>query len=121
MLNLPSTDGGTRPPGCPPGRKSPEGCPSTAEPGPERTNLVRVQPSDPPPSPAVPPPGPVPLPEKPRNRRLRLFLAMGAGILALLCLGGVGVFISTSEEATKIQRAEPCTVVEQFLRAYLVN
>ena len=58
---------------------------------------------------------------KPRNRRLRLILAMAAGIVALLCLGGVGVFISFYDEATKIERAAPDAVVDQFLRAYLVN
>ena len=46
---------------------------------------------------------------------------MGAGILALLCLGGVGVFISFYDEATKIERSKPDAVVDQFLRAYLVN
>lgn len=46
---------------------------------------------------------------------------MGAGILALLCLGGVGVFISFYDEATKIERSKPDALVDQFLRAYLVN
>ena len=46
---------------------------------------------------------------------------MAAGIVALLCLGGVGVFISFYDEATKIERASPDAVVDQFLRAYLVN
>jgi hypothetical protein len=46
---------------------------------------------------------------------------MGAGIMALLCLGGVGVFISFYDEATKIERTAPDAVVDQFLRAYLVN
>lgn len=46
---------------------------------------------------------------------------MGAGILTLLCLGGVGVFISLYDEATEIERAEPDAVVDGYLRAYLVN
>jgi hypothetical protein len=46
---------------------------------------------------------------------------MTAGIVALLCLGGVGVFISFYDEATKIERSSPDAVVDQFLRAYLVN
>ena len=46
---------------------------------------------------------------------------MVAGIVALLCLGGVGVFISFYDEATKIERSAPDAVVDQFLRAYLVN
>ena len=58
---------------------------------------------------------------KVRNRRLRLFLALGAGIVALLCLGGVGVFISLYDEATEIRRTAPDAVVDGYLRAYLVN
>ena len=58
---------------------------------------------------------------KPPNRRLRLWLAMGAGILALLCLGGAGVFISLYDEATEIKRTAPDAVADSFLRAYLVN
>ncbi|MEU7903297.1 hypothetical protein [Actinoplanes sp. NPDC049118] len=80
-----------------------------------------MQPSNPVPPPAVPPLVPAPVTGKPRNRRLRLFLAMGAGILALLCLGGIGVFISSYDEATKIERSKPDAVVDQFLRSYLVN
>ncbi|MFI7543006.1 hypothetical protein [Actinoplanes sp. NPDC049599] len=41
--------------------------------------------------------------------------------MALLCLGGIGVFISFYDEATKIERTAPDAVVDQFLRAYLVN
>lgn len=84
----------------------------------ERTNLVRVQPSNPPPQPAAAAPPPR---GKPRNRRLRLLLAMAAGIVALLCLGGIGVVVSLYDEATKIERTAPDAVVDQFLRAYLVN
>lgn len=83
----------------------------------ERTNLVRVQPTNQPPQPAAVPPAQ----GKPRNRRLRLLLAMGAGILALLCLGGIGVAISLYDEATKIERTQPDVVVSSFLRSYLVN
>jgi hypothetical protein len=46
---------------------------------------------------------------------------MGAGIVALLCLGGVGVAISLYDEATEIKRSDPDAVVDAFLRAYLVN
>lgn len=46
---------------------------------------------------------------------------MVGGILAILCLGGVGVFISFYDEATKIERTNPDAVVDNFLRAYLVN
>lgn len=46
---------------------------------------------------------------------------MAAGIVALLCLGGVGVFISFYDEATKIERTKPDAVVDQFLQAYMVK
>jgi hypothetical protein len=46
---------------------------------------------------------------------------MAAGILALLCLGGVGVGISLYDEATEIDRSHPAAVVDSFLGAYLVN
>ena len=46
---------------------------------------------------------------------------MTAGIVALLCLGGVGVFISFYDEATKIERSSPDAVVDQFLQAYMVK
>jgi hypothetical protein len=46
---------------------------------------------------------------------------MGLGIAALLCLGGVGVFVSLYDSATAIKRSAPDAVVDSFLRAYLVN
>ncbi|MFI5493335.1 hypothetical protein [Actinoplanes sp. NPDC051859] len=48
-------------------------------------------------------------------------LALVAGIVSLLCLGGVGVFISLYDEATEIKRSAPDAVVDNFLGAYLVN
>jgi hypothetical protein len=58
---------------------------------------------------------------KTRNRKMRLWLAIGAGVVALLCLGGVGVAVSLYDNATKIDRASPDQVTSSFLRAYLVN
>jgi hypothetical protein len=52
---------------------------------------------------------------------VRLWLAMGLGLIALLCLGGVGVFVSLYDGATQIKRSAPDAVVDNFLRAYLVN
>jgi hypothetical protein len=52
---------------------------------------------------------------------VRLWLAMGLGIVALLCLGGVGVFVSLYDSATAINRSAPDAVVDNFLGAYLVN
>jgi len=46
---------------------------------------------------------------------------MGAGILALLCLGGVGVVVSLYDSATQIKRSAPDAVVDNFLRSYLVD
>jgi hypothetical protein len=55
------------------------------------------------------------------NQRKRLWIAMVGGIMVLLCLGGVGVVVSLYDDATKIVRAEPDAVVDNFLGAYLVN
>jgi hypothetical protein len=46
---------------------------------------------------------------------------MGLGVMALLCLGGVGVFVSLYDSATAIKRSAPDAVVDNFLGAYLVN
>jgi hypothetical protein len=46
---------------------------------------------------------------------------MGLGLMALLCLGGVGVFVSLYDGATQIKRSEPDAVVDSFIRAYLVD
>lgn len=56
-----------------------------------------------------------------QNRRVRLLLALVAGILALLCLGGIGLFVSLYDQATEIERTEPDVVVDNFLAAYLVD
>ncbi len=68
----------------------------------------------------MPPPA-VPPVRKPPARRSRLILATVGGIMALLCLGGVGVFVSIYDNATKIDRSEPDVVTDSFLLAYLVN
>jgi hypothetical protein len=60
-------------------------------------------------------------PGRRRNRRMRLWLALVGGVMALLCLGGVGVVVSLYDNATKIKRSAPDAVVDNFLRAYLVN
>jgi len=60
-------------------------------------------------------------PGKRPSHRLRLWFALATGILALLCLGGVGVFVSIYDSATEIKRTSPDAVVDNFLGAYLVN
>jgi hypothetical protein len=67
------------------------------------------------------PAGAAPTPEKKRTRRLRLWLAIGGGIMALLCLGGVGIAISLYDGATRIKRSAPTAVVDNFLGAYFVD
>lgn len=60
-------------------------------------------------------------PMVPDDRRARLVFSLVAGVLLLLCMGGVGVFVSLYDNATKIERTAPDAVVDQYLRAYLVN
>ena len=52
---------------------------------------------------------------------MRLWLALVGGVMALLCLGSVGVVVSLYDNATKIKRSAPDAVVDNFLGAYLVN
>jgi hypothetical protein len=54
-------------------------------------------------------------------RPLRLILLVTAGVLTLLCLGGVGVGINLYDEATAIDRENPDVVVSGYLRAQLVE
>ena len=72
---------------------------------------MSVQPQEPVTGESPPPTGaetPVAAPvKKPRNRRLRLWLALGAGVVALLCLGGVGVAVLLYDDETKIVRENP--------------
>jgi hypothetical protein len=56
-----------------------------------------------------------------QTRRARLILALTGGLLALLCVGGVGAFFVLYEEATEIKRETPGAVVTSFLGAYLTN
>jgi hypothetical protein len=42
-------------------------------------------------------------------------------VMALLCLGGIGVTFVLYDDATKIDRSTPDQVVSSYLRAYLVN
>jgi hypothetical protein len=98
------------------------------------TTVVCVQPQEPVTGPAPQPPGQrgaaqpeaeaTPGPDEkptPRRRRLRLWLAVAAGVLGILCAGGIGVAVLLYDEETKIERTAPDAVVDNFLRAYLLN
>ena len=61
------------------------------------------------------PPAAIPPGRKPRARRARLILAIVGGTMALLCLGGVGIFIAVYDKATEIKRTAPDAVVDNFL------
>ncbi|WP_239082182.1 hypothetical protein [Actinoplanes teichomyceticus] len=50
-----------------------------------------------------------------------MLLALGAGIMALLCLGGVGVVVALYDNATEIKRSDPSAVLVNFLGAYLAD
>ncbi|MFI7431099.1 hypothetical protein ACIBPB_29305 [Micromonospora sp. NPDC049836] len=66
------------------------------------------------------PPAPAPAPVRPR-RRLRTVLAVVAGVLALLCgTGAVAGFI-LYDRATAPDRSAPDVVVDNYLRAFLVD
>lgn len=56
-----------------------------------------------------------------RPRRLRRFLAILGGVLALLCLGGLAVGYLVYDQATAPDRSAPDVVVDNYLRAYLVE
>ncbi|WP_433792494.1 hypothetical protein [Actinoplanes sp. CA-252034] len=74
-------------------------------------------------TPPLPPTGQRPGARRGRlqSRRARLVLALTGGLLALLCVGGVGAFFVLYDEATEIKRTEPDAVVDSFLAATLVN
>ncbi len=66
------------------------------------------------------PPAPAPAPERPR-RRLRTVLTVVAGVLALLCGTGTVVGFVLYDRATAPDRSAPDVVVDNYLRAFLVD
>ncbi|MBO4204984.1 hypothetical protein [Micromonospora echinofusca] len=66
-------------------------------------------------------PTPVTPPTPPKPRRVRRVLAVVAGVLALLCVGGTAVGYVLYDRATAPDRSSPDVVVDNFLRAYLVD
>jgi hypothetical protein len=57
----------------------------------------------------------------PRKRRLRTVLAVVAGVLALVCVGGGIVGFVLYDRATAPDRSAPDVVVDNYLRALLVD
>ncbi|MGC4890128.1 hypothetical protein [Micromonospora sp. DT227] len=66
------------------------------------------------------PPAPAPAPARPK-RPLRTVLAVVAGVVALLCAGGAVVGFVLYDRATAPDRSAPDVVVDNYLRAYLVE
>ncbi|MFE9201042.1 hypothetical protein [Micromonospora sp. NPDC007230] len=66
------------------------------------------------------PPAPAPAPERPR-RPLRTALTVVAGVLALLCAGGAVVGFVLYDRATAPDRSAPDVVVDNYLRAFLLD
>src|SRR5688572_29610355 len=56
-----------------------------------------------------------------RGGRLRAVLAVLGGMVALLCLGGVGLAFVLYNEETKPDRGSPNVTADSYLRALLVE
>ncbi|RZT81537.1 hypothetical protein EV382_4817 [Micromonospora violae] len=67
------------------------------------------------------PPAPVPPAPQPPRRRMRTVLTVVAGVLALLCLGGVATAYVWYTRASAPDRSAPDVVVDNYLRAFLVD
>ncbi|WP_084597975.1 hypothetical protein [Micromonospora chokoriensis] len=72
------------------------------------------------PSEQLPPAPETPAPQPPR-RRMRTVLTVVAGVLALLCLGGLATAYVWYNRATAPDRSAPDVVVDNYLRAFLVD
>ncbi|MGK5743239.1 hypothetical protein [Micromonospora sp. URMC 103] len=86
---------------------------------PAGSQVSRV-PAQRPPSEQLPPAPAAPAPERPR-RRLRTVLTVVAGVLALLCVGGAITGYVLYDRATTPDRSAPDVVVDNYLRAFLVD
>ncbi|MFF0150802.1 hypothetical protein [Micromonospora sp. NPDC005203] len=67
------------------------------------------------------PPAPVPPQTQPPPRRMRTMLTVVAGVLALLCLGGLATGLVLYHRASAPDRSAPDVVVDNYLRAFLVD
>ncbi|MFG2104093.1 hypothetical protein ACGFJ5_26230 [Micromonospora echinaurantiaca] len=86
---------------------------------PAGSQVSRVPAQRTPPDQLTPPPA-TPAPERPR-RRLRTVLTVVAGVLAVLCVAGVVAGIVLYNRAATPDRSAPDVVVDNYLRAYLVD
>ncbi|MFI7160396.1 Rv0361 family membrane protein [Micromonospora chalcea] len=66
------------------------------------------------------PPAPAPAPVRPK-RSLRTVVGVVAGVLALLCTGGAVAGFVLYDRATAPDRSAPDVVVDNYLRAFLVD
>lgn len=57
----------------------------------------------------------------PPGRRLQLSLAIVAGMVALLCMGGIGMAYALYDKVTAPDRSAPDVAVDNYLRAALVE
>lgn len=57
----------------------------------------------------------------PPGRRLQLSLAIVAGMVALLCMGGIGMAYALYDKVTAPDRSAPDVAVDSYLRALLVE
>ncbi|MFC4146718.1 hypothetical protein ACFO0M_10670 [Micromonospora mangrovi] len=87
---------------------------------PAGSQVSRVPAQRTPPSEQLAPPAPAPAPERPR-RRLRTVLTVVAGVLALVCAGGAVAGYVLYDRATAPDRSAPDVVVDNYLRAFLVD
>ncbi len=86
---------------------------------PAGSQVSRV-PAQRPPSDELAPPAPVPAPVPPR-RRLRTFLTVAGAVLTALVLGGIVGGYLLYDRATTPDRSAPDVVVDNYLRAFLVD
>ncbi|MGW0431894.1 hypothetical protein ACWDV4_05035 [Micromonospora sp. NPDC003197] len=86
---------------------------------PAGSQVSRVPAQRTPPGQVVPPP--LAPPPAPRKSRLRLILAVVSGVAALLCLSGIAVGYVLYDNATAPDRSAPDVVVDNYLRAFLVD
>ncbi|NBE81178.1 Rv0361 family membrane protein [Micromonospora rubida] len=83
------------------------------------SQVSRVPAQRTPPEQLAPPSG-APAPARP-PRRLRTVLTVVAGVVGLLMLGGVATAFVLYERATTPDRSAPDVVVDNYLRAFLVD